>query len=205
MSNIDLANKLNKLYRYFSVIPTAYDDSLSYYEQICAVLKLVLETLEQYQSTLEEAKQYTDSKIEELDIALKTFINNSIKNIITLINAVESKLNEHISDNEKSFNEIADEFNKVYFSIQNSIENNNEYLLEEISKNLSGQLLVTNFFTGQRVTIQNMLDYLANLHVENGITYAVLVERNYTYTELTALNISYTQMVINGNTLIPEK
>jgi hypothetical protein len=203
--NTELTDRLNKLYRYFSVIPTAYDDSLSYYEQICAVLKLTLESLSQYQDSLAEAKAYTDEQISNLNNSLRDYINTLIEATNNTITDLDNKINQNQAENNAKFQDVDNEFNKVYVQINTAIENNNEYLIEEISKNLGNQLLVTNFFTGQRVTVQNMFDYLANLHVENGINYTTLAERNYTYDELVALKITYSQMVINGNILIPVK
>lgn len=203
--NTELTDRLNKLYRYFSVIPTAYDDSLSYYEQICAVLKLTLEALSQYQDSLAEAKAYTDEQISILNSSLQDFVKALIDATNNTIAGLDNKINQNQAENNAKFQDIDNEFNKVYTQINTAIENNNKFLIEEISKNLGNQLLVTNFFTGQRVTIQNMFDYLANLHVENGINYTTLAERNYSYDELVALKITYSQMVINGNILIPAK
>lgn len=203
--NTELTDRLNKLYRYFSVIPTAYDDSLSYYEQICAVLKLTLEALSQYQDSLAEAKAYTDEQISILNRSLQDFVKALIDATNNTIAGLDNKINQNQAENNAKFQDIDNEFNKVYTQINTAIENNNKFLIEEISKNLGNQLLVTNFFTGQRVTVQNMFDYLANLHVENGINYTTLAERNYSYDELFALKITYSQMVINGNILIPAK
>lgn len=203
--NTELTDRLNKLYRYFSVIPTAYDDSLSYYEQICAVLKLTLEALSQYQDSLAEAKAYTDEQISILNSSLQDFVKALIDATNNTIAGLDNKINQNQAENNAKFQDIGNEFNKVYTQINTAIENNNNFLIEEISKNLGNQLLVTNFFTGQRVTVQNMFDYLANLHVENGINYTTLAERNYSYDELVALKITYSQMVINGNILIPAK
>lgn len=203
--NTELTDRLNKLYRYFSVIPTAYDDSLSYYEQICAVLKLTLEALNQYQDSLAEAKAYTDEQISILNSSLQDFVKALIDATNNTIAGLDNKINQNQAENNAKFQDIDNEFNKVYTQINTAIENNNNFLIEEISKNLGNQLLVTNFFTGQRVTVQNMFDYLANLHVENGINYTTLAERNYSYDELVALKITYSQMVINGNILIPAK
>ena len=203
--NTELTDRLNKLYRYFSVIPTAYDDSLSYYEQICAALKLTLEALSQYQDSLAEAKAYTDEQISILNSSLQDFVKALIDATNNTIAGLDNKINQNQAENNAKFQDIDNEFNKVYTQINTAIENNNKFLIEEISKNLGNQLLVTNFFTGQRVTVQNMFDYLANLHVENGINYTTLAERNYSYDELVALKITYSQMVINGNILIPAK
>lgn len=203
--NTEVTDRLNKLYRRFSVIPTAYDDSLSYYEQICAVLKLTLEALSQYQDSLAEAKAYTDEQISLLNSSLQDFIKALIDATNNTIAGLDNKINQNQAENNAKFQDIGNEFNKVRTQINTAIENNNRFLVEEISKNLGNQLLVTNFFTGQRVTVQNMFDYLANLHVENGVNYTTLAERNYSYDELVALKITYSQMVINGNILIPAK
>lgn len=205
MANVELTDKLNKLYRYFSVIPTAYDDSLSYYEQICAVLKLTLETLEDYQNTLNESKQYTDAAISKLKNDITVTISNLENTFNNKLSATNNRINETNNYIDEQLKNISNEFNKVYAQITTSIENNNDFIFEEISKNLAGELLVTNFFTGQRITIQAMFDYLSSFHAENGINYDTLVERNYSYDELAALKISYTQLVMNGNTLIPAK
>lgn len=136
---------------------------------------------------------------------MQDFVKALIDATNNTIAGLDNKINQNQAENNAKFQDIDNEFNKVYTQINTAIENNNEFLIEEISKNLGNQLLVTNFFTGQRVTAQNMFDYLANLHVENGINYTTLAERNYSYDELVALKITYTQMVINGNILIPAK
>lgn len=85
-----------------------------------------------------------------------------------------------------------------------AILQNNEFLMEELSKGLIS-VKVTNFFTGLRVGIQEMFDYLAGLHVTDGITYAELVNRNNTYSDLVSLGITYTDLVLHGNTKITQK
>lgn len=83
-----------------------------------------------------------------------------------------------------------------------AIQQNNEYIFETISGNLTDVLLVTNFFTGDKISLQEMFNYLASLHVDDGITYSTLVERNKTFDELVALDISYTNLVLHGNSLV---
>lgn len=85
-----------------------------------------------------------------------------------------------------------------------AILQNNDFLMEELSKGLSN-VKVTNFFTGLRVGIQEMFDYLAGLHVTDGITYSQLVNRSNTYNDLFNLGITYTDFVLHGNTIITQK
>lgn len=80
------------------------------------------------------------------------------------------------------------------------ITSNNEYLLSVMSTYLS-QIKVINFFTGELVSIQDMFNYLAGLHLTDSIDYDTMALRAKTYTELAALNINYTNLAMHGNTL----
>ena len=82
------------------------------------------------------------------------------------------------------------------------IEQNNEYIFREIEDNLLSNITVINYFTGERVTVQDMFNYLASLHLQNAITYNELRDKNLTYTELVAKSITYTELVKNGGTLL---
>lgn len=78
---------------------------------------------------------------------------------------------------------------------------NNQMILDQLSQYLSN-ITVINFFTGEAISIQDMFDYLAMLHVNDSIDYATLYSRNKTYADIAALNITYTDVVLHGNTLI---
>ena len=78
---------------------------------------------------------------------------------------------------------------------------NNQMILDQLSQYLSN-ITVINFFTGEAISIQDMFDYLAMLHVSDSIDYATLASRNKTYADIAALNITYTDVVLHGNTLI---
>lgn len=81
------------------------------------------------------------------------------------------------------------------------IENNNIYLLNQISENFGAAVRVVNPFTGIWVSIQEMIDYLSDFHISDSITYTEMIERALTYNQFAALNITYTQLLLNGNTL----
>ena len=80
------------------------------------------------------------------------------------------------------------------------IASNNEYLLSVMSTYLS-QIKVINFFTGELVSIQDMFNYLAGLHLTDSIDYDTMALRAKTYTDLANLNINYTNLAMHGNTL----
>ena len=88
--------------------------------------------------------------------------------------------------------------NRTYLQI----ERNNEYIFREIEDNILANITVINYFTGERVTVQYMFNYLASLHLENAITYNGLRDKNLTYTELINKRITYTELVKNGATVL---
>ena len=80
------------------------------------------------------------------------------------------------------------------------IQQNNEYLLSEMETYLN-QIKVINYFTGELVTIQDMFNYLASLHLTDSIDYDEMALRAKTYSQLALLNITYTNLALHGNTL----
>ena len=81
------------------------------------------------------------------------------------------------------------------------IEENNEYIFESIASEIIG-IKVLNYFTGEKVTVQEMFDYLAQLHAADGITVTELITRQKTVNELIALKFTYTQLAQNGKNII---
>ena len=81
-----------------------------------------------------------------------------------------------------------------------AIQSNNDYILGQLSQFLS-EIKVLNYFTGEYVSIQEMFDYLASLHVTDGINYDTMAQRALTYNQFTALNITYTNLAIHGGSL----
>ena len=158
---------------------------------------------------LEQANKYTDEKFAEF--------KSDLAELEQELNTVVGKLQEQYSEFTRVINA------RIQF-IQNDIDNlnqkidaeiiganeytnqaiaqNNDYLIEKLSETL-GSLLVINFFTGEKVTIQEMFDTLAKLHIQDPLTYTEYAEKNITNENLSLLNISYTDLVLRGKQLIP--
>ena len=81
------------------------------------------------------------------------------------------------------------------------IQTNNVYLINQITENVGNLFLVQNPFDGETVSIQEMVDILANFHIVDGIDYDTMATRALTYNQFNALNISYTDLTMHGNTL----
>ena len=158
---------------------------------------------------LEQANKYTDEKFAE-------FKND--------LSELEQELNTVVGELQTQYSEFTRVINARIQFIQNDIDNlnkkidaeiiganeytnqaiiqNNGYLIEKLSETI-GSLLVINFFNGEKVTIQEMFDTLAKLHIQDPLTYTEYAEKNITNENLLLLNISYTDLVLRGKQLIP--
>ena len=158
---------------------------------------------------LEQANKYTDEKFAEL--------KNDLSELEQELNMVVVELQEQYSEFTRVINariqfiqnDIDDLNQKIDAEIiganeytNQAIIQNNDYLIEKLSETL-GSLLVINFFTGEKITIQEMFDTLAKLHIQDPLTYTEYAEKNITYENLSLLNISYTDLVLKGKQLIP--
>lgn len=157
------------------------------------------------EETLKLTEEYVDDRlagyqeqISEIRQEIKTLSDRDEELSTEMIRQV-MRLEGLISDAEREAESL--------FIISNNrtdlqIERNNEYIFREIQDNILSNITVINYFTGENVTVQEMFDYLASLHLENAITYNGLRDKNLTYTELAAKSISYTELVKNGATLL---
>lgn len=96
---------------------------------------------------------------------------------------------------------VQDEIAGINATIDIKIENNNEYILSHLEDELA-KIKVINYFTGEKVTVQAMFNYLSELHLENPITYTELAAAEMTYTAYAALNMTYTELAVKGNSFI---
>lgn len=150
-------------------------------------------------------KTYVDKQLETYQSQIE-----SIRREIAKVSQRTDTLSAHVATEVLRLEEkILDAERKAesLFIIANNrtdlqIERNNEYIFREIEDNILGNITVINYFTGERMSVQGMFDYLASLHLQNAITYNGLRDKNLTYTELIAKSITYTELVKNGAALL---
>lgn len=191
------------------VLPTAFDDSLSYLEMVSKLYKKLEEVIAEVNEIDQEAIQQAlddmrneiakfeaqiQKQYNELDgkyQALYEELNNSILELADTTAASLEELDTKIYNLGESLKDIMDL----------KIEENNEYIFESIASEIIG-IKVLNYFTGEKVTVQEMFDYLAQLHAMDGITVTELITRQKTVNELVALKFTYTQLAQNGKNII---
>ena len=162
---------------------------------------------ELHDQILEEAvaatKEYVDTELsgflaEFADlksdfIALTNSFNSLNADFITLKNDTKNKLNTLEQD---IINAVIGVNQRTDLLLQDMYDR----IFSDLSTQLS-QIKVINYFTGEQVTVQDMFNYLAMLHLNDSIDYDTMALRAKTYTQLAALNITFTNLAMHGNTL----
>lgn len=160
------------------------------------------EQLLPYQRQIEELKADVNRFKLDVQTAISDFtasITERQAEFEALVNAQVALFNSRI---DALHDELVNSIAAVNARTDLAIAQNNDYIFDVLAPYIFSQVKVLNFFTGARVSVQAMFDYLANLHVDDGINYTTLATRAKTYTQFAALDITYTDLVLHGNTLV---
>jgi hypothetical protein len=133
---------------------------------------------------------YFDQKVADLQSQYDTFIN-AVRIQLDIMTRRIDAFSEEIRNDIIGVNALTDL----------KIEQNNEYILERVAEGIVN-VKVLDYFTGEYVTVQQMFDTLAQLHLENPISYTQLAAANIDYDSLAALNMTYTELAIKGKSFI---
>ena len=169
--------------------------------------------LDEYEDTvLAKAKEYTDSAIQKSYSSLVTEFNEFKNEVTTLISDLDSRydefvntVNDRMTITDANVAAISRKVDLVLAEANaytnQAIINNNDYIIDQTTKALE-TVTVLNYFTGARVSIQAMFDYLAHFHLQNAISVDTLVLRAKTVNELVTYNMTMTQLATDGATII---
>lgn len=148
------------------------------------------EQLAPYEETLNNLIEEVNELSEETAETLASY-DQRITDFINSVNDQLAGIRQELIDSIQAVNDLTDL----------KIEQNNIYLLNEITQNVGDLFVVQNPFTGATVTIQEMIDYLSAFHITDAITYNEMASRALTYNQFNALNITYTDLTLHGDTL----
>lgn len=166
-------------------------------------LNINLDTLEERvkQASIEASKEYVDERLTEVfeDFAklskevadLRTYFDSQVQtlqnNYTTFVSAVRNELDRMSKRIDEFDQTIKNDIIGVNALTDLKIQQNNTYILDEVAKGVVN-VRVINFFTGERVTVQKMFDYLCGLHATDTPTVQEMIDANKTVGELIALN-----------------
>lgn len=165
-------------------------------------VKRVSEAVDKWSTeVLDAAKAYTDEKVaaetersNQANLELKQTVETAIRDFQNVVNGALTGFQQQLKqqDEEIEANLVAA---RGYTNAQ--IAQNNEFLMEEISKGLI-DLKVLNLFTGKYVTAQEMFDYLSAFHMTGAISVAQIGNAQRTVNTVVGYNATCTDIVING-------
>ena len=182
-------------------IPLAFDESMSWLEQICAILKKLNETIEQVNSNTEWINNYEDQyeklqkEIDEINdklIAIESDLSNK---------ATKAELNTAISELNSSLRElIGSEYNVLKDYIDDKVDNL-QYQIDHID---IGTIMIYDPTTGLEENIQTVINNIYDTTRTNAITAGEFDLLELTATEFDSKEITAFNFDQNGKTLLEE-
>ena len=205
-----------------------YETLCQYMEKLNEVIELCNSLSD---DILEQAYAYTDSRIAETfeevnrKIAeLQQLIRDTTAAFELLISQTVDRFNQLIDDLQSQYNRFTQYVNTQLDAMGRRVDNldnkidttatalrsemdlkiqlNNEYILEEVTENLPSIMKVWNVLEGTQMTIQEMFNYLAYLHVVDGIDVQTLASRQLTVSYIAGLHRTVRDCVMYGNTIL---
>ena len=160
-----------------------------------------------YNKVMEQVQPQIDDIRNEVNTLAANFENFKTE-VRNEIRTFEDAVNAQIADLDRRFLQLINTVNallndaKLYSDLQN--ENLYNRIAEDITtgKIVPGQAYVINYITGEKMTPQQMFDYLGMFDLTNPLTYTQAALKGKTYNEVIALNLTYTDIIVNGNVLI---
>ena len=190
------------------ILPTVYTDALSYQDAMGQIIAKTNELVEQVNNfsdqVLDASKAYTDGEIEksiqQYNQALEQLTsdyNQFVDNVTGTLQGFQSQMDENF---QRQDNEIAG--GRAYTDTK--IAQNNDWLLEQISQQVIS-VTVLNPFTGERESVQEMIDYLSSMHMTEAIKVNGIVTANRTVDKVISYNATCTQLINNGKNIFAQE
>ena len=154
------------------------------------IFEWVQEQLAPYQEQLNQLIQEVEDLQEETEETLAAY-DQRITDFVNTVNGALAQRRQDLINSIQAVNDLTDL----------KIEQNNTYLLNEISQNVGDLFQVLNPFTGLMTSIQDMVDYLSAFHIVDGITYTEMNTRALTYATWNGLAMTYTDLTLHGGTI----
>lgn len=165
-------------------------------------VKRVSEAVDKWSTeVLEAAMAYADSKVaaeaeraDQANLELKQSVENAIRDFQNVVNGTLAGFQEQLRQQDS---EIESNLAAARGYTNTQIAQNNEYLMDEISKGLI-DLKVLNLFTGKYVTVQEMFDYLSTFHLTGAISVSQIGNAQRTVTTVIGYNATCTDILLSG-------
>lgn len=157
------------------ILQEAHDDTVEYVDSVLAGFLAEFNVLKAEFSALTNNFDSLNADF----VALKNTINSQI---IALDQKIDADI---IGVNQSVDIKLQNMFDKIFSDLADSLS----------------QIKVINYFNGERISIQDMFNTLAMLHLNDSIDYDTMAYRAKTYTEFAVMNMTFENLIAHGNTL----
>ena len=169
----------------------------------------IAETFEEVNQKIRELEQL----IADTERDFQALVDETVRTFQSLIDDLQSQYNRFTQYVNAQLDAMDREIGTLDTKLDNSvtalrtemdlkIQLNNEYLIEEVTENLPSLMKVWNVLEGTQMTIQQMFDYLAYLHIVDGIDVQTLASRQLTVSYIAGLHRTVRDCVMYGNTIL---
>ena len=179
-------------------------------------VSISLDTLEERvkKAAIDASKEYVDTRLGEVFAEFKR-LEKRVEDLQIYFNLQVATLNQQYTQFVRQtqaqidlmtqrIDAFRDELHNAIIGVNArtdlAIQQNNEYLLGEISKGIIN-IKILNPFDGQYITIQDMFNILARFHITDGLTAGTMADRALTAQEFVNLNITAYNLLMSGNSL----
>lgn len=154
-----------------------------------------------------DTKEYIDNYLADLVQQFedfKTYVNNTLAQLDEQFEAFKTYVNNRVAITDAKVDALSKRVDNI-LPLANEYTNraiiaNNDYIIAETTKSLK-TATVFNYFTGNQVSVQDMFNYLASLHADDGITINELIRLDKTVDELIAYDATMEQIAMNGKNI----
>lgn len=171
------------------------------------ILKQV-KTISEYQGSFDQQIAELSQKIS----TIQTQMNQEMARFQSVVNAqlnaqsqTLGNFQEELDVHTAAIAELEQQLQDTVIGLQQfvllNIAENNVRLKDELSQDIRN-FTVINPFDGTSVTVQQMFDTLAQLHMTDALTYSQLTDKGKTYFQLSALQITYFNLINHGASLV---
>ena len=150
---------------------------------------------------LRQRKDYTDAQLANYQRQINALINQIEADFTAFVSTVNNTMDimrREIAASQTYIDaKIAGVNSRTDLMFEQYDAQIKEYIAEQVI-----EVKVLNYFTGEYVTVQDMLNYLSQFHLDDAISVNDLIAANNTYNTLIGYSMTYTDLAVNGGNII---
>jgi len=171
-------------------------------EAIAGALTEVDEKIATLNQMIQDDRIYFDNLIETTTQNFNNIVNDLQRQYQQFTNYINGELRDIRQDIADTNDRLDASITAVNARTDLMIQLNNDWLLEQVEEHIADNFKVYNALEGEKVSIQEMFNYLCNLHIVDGITVSTLATRALTVSRIVEINRTVRDCVMYGNTIL---